>query len=107
MWIRKPSHAPCRDWNKVLALLLMVANAWSGALFGVDYVPFGRADLAWVESGQVSGTQVAETDGLLVSPLRAWAGPAGSHGAWLFGFTGARISTTVQTAEARQHKFHK
>jgi hypothetical protein len=79
--------------------LLIGALAHAGALVGVDIVPFGRADEAWVQEQQLSGTQVAETDGLLQPPVTAWGGYANPHHAFLGGLSMARTSTYVDTAK--------
>jgi hypothetical protein len=84
----------------VLFGLFILCAAHAGALLGAEYVPPGLGESAWVEGGQLSGTQVAERDGMLVPPLR-------THGGWVFGRTGllgglsvARVATSVQTAES-------
>jgi len=66
---------------------------------GVDWVPFGRADQAWIASEQLTGTQVAETDGFLQPPLTAWAGWVGERHAVLGGLAVAGLSSRVQTAD--------
>ncbi len=81
----------------MLALLLLSFTAHAGGIFGVDWVPTGRGDLAWVAEGQLSGTQVAETDGLLQPPLTAWGGWAGARNAVVVGLAVARVSSSVQT----------
>ena len=65
----------------------------AAGVVGIDLVPFGRSDLAWVESGQLSGTLVAETDGLLSPPLSAWGGWAGDRSSLLVGFSTVRFTT--------------
>jgi len=84
----------------VLFGLVLLSTAQAGAMLGAEYVPPGLGELAWVAGGQLSGTQVAERDGMLVPPLR-------THGGWVFGRTGilgglsvARVATSVQTAES-------
>lgn len=76
----------------------MIRSALAGALVGVDYVPSGLGDQAWVAEDQLTGTQVGETDGLLVPPLRSFAGLTWNRNAALMGFSMARLSTTVATA---------
>ena len=72
-----------------------VAHAKVEAYAGLDWVPFGRADLLWVDEGRASGTLAAETDGALRPPLRAWGGPVwGRHGA-LFNASMMRLTTTT------------
>jgi len=87
----------------VFALLLSLSVAHAEGILGVDFVPFGRADQAWVSEDQLSGTQVAETDGLLQPPVTAWAGWVGRRDALLGGLALARVSTTVQTNNKAEH----
>ena len=61
--------------------LFILSTAQAGPLLVAEYVPPGLSEMAWVADGQLSGTQVAEHDGLLVPPLRA-------QGGWVFGRTG-------------------
>lgn len=81
-------------------LLLASLAAQAGALVGVDYAPFGRGDLAWVDEGQLSGTLVGELDGLLVPSLTAWGGYADERNAALLGLGGARISTITRAGSS-------
>ena len=79
----------------MLIALLVTASASAGAMFGIEYVPAGLGDMAWVEESQLSGNLVAERDGLLVPPLRSMGGYVwGRHGVF-GGIAIARISTTV------------
>lgn len=78
-------------------LLLASLAAHAGALVGVDWVPFGRGDLSWVEDGQLSGTSMSETDGLINGALTAWGGWADEHNAVLLGLAGARLSTVTRS----------
>ena len=82
----------------MLLFALMIRGALAGTLVGVDYVPSGLGDQAWVAEEQLTGTLVSETDGLLVPPLRSFGGVTWNRNAALMGFSMARISTTVQTA---------
>lgn len=84
----------------MLLLFGLVASATAGALVGVDYVPSGLGDQAWVAEEQLSGTGVAERDGLLVPPLRSFGGGVWGRNGVLFGFSMARISTIMTTASA-------
>ena len=84
----------------MLFSLCVLSAAHAGPLLGVEYVPPGLSEMAWVASGQLSGTQVAERDGMLVPSLR-------TEGGWVFGRTGvlgglsvARVATSVQTSES-------
>ncbi len=72
------------------------AGPWHGTL-GVDWVPFGRADLAWVEGDELSGTEVALTDGMLSPPLLMEGGATTATDALLFGIGLARIGSTTHT----------
>ncbi len=81
------------------ALLLLSASLPSFAdtrgYASVDWVPFGQAELAWVDQGRLSGTGSAQTDGNLTRPLRVQAGPTwGRHGA-LFSLATWRETTTT------------
>lgn len=78
--------------------LLATLPAFAGGLVGVDYVPFGRADLAWVDAGQLSGDLVGEFDGLTAPALSAWGGWAQGRHAALLGLGGARVATFTSTA---------
>lgn len=79
--------------------LLLTSTAAAGGMVGVDLVPMGRADLAWVDEGRTSGTLVGENDGLLRPPLTAWGGVAGDHLAWLGGLGVAWSATTIWSAD--------
>lgn len=81
-------------------LLLVSLQARADALVGVDWVPFDRGDLAWVEDGELSGTLVGENDGLLVPSLTAWGGWADRHNAALVGLAGARVLTTTTSGSS-------
>ncbi len=83
-----------------MVLFGLVGSAMAGALVGVDYVPAGLGEQAWVAEDQLSGTGVAERDGLLVPPLRSFGGGVWGRNGVLFGFSMARISTTTTTASA-------
>lgn len=81
----------------MLLLLAGLSTAWADGMLGVDWVPFGRADQAWIAAEQLSGTQVAEGDGLLQPPLTAWGGWAGTRHGVLGSLDIARVVTSVQT----------
>ncbi len=49
-------------------------SALAGPVAGMEWVPLGRGDAAWIESEQLTGTLVAEGDGWLDPPLNAWGG---------------------------------
>ena len=79
-------------------LLLASLPGLAAGLVGVDWVPFGRDDLAWVEDNQLSGTLVAEGDGLLQPSLRAWGGWTEGQNAVLGNLSGAWLSTESVTS---------
>lgn len=81
-------------------LLLASLQARADALVGVDWVPFDRGDLAWVDDGQLSGTLVGEFDGLLVPAVTAWGGWADRHNAALAGLAGTRLVTTTTSGSS-------
>jgi hypothetical protein len=62
------------------ALLSLLSHLWAAQaaepVLGVDWVPFGRGDLAWVEEQQLSGALLGELDGMMVPSLSPWAGAA-------------------------------
>jgi len=62
---------------------------------GVDWLPLGAAELAWLEEGRLSGTGAAETDGNLQGSLRLYGGPTWGRHAALFGLSAFRETTTV------------
>ena len=68
-------------------------------MMGAEYVPSGLGDMAWVESDQLSGSMVAERDGMLVAPLMAVGGYAWDRFGIFGGLSVARVSTTVITTE--------
>ena len=45
--------------------MLWINLTFAAPSLGVDYVPFGRADLVWVDEEQSTGTRVGEFDGLI------------------------------------------
>ena len=77
-----------------------MASAFASTVVGVDYVPTGMADLAWVEEEQLSGTGVAARDGILVPPMRSFVGGSWGRNGLIGGFSLARLSTTTITASA-------
>lgn len=91
----------------MLTLFFVTATAArAGAIAGVDFVPFGRGDQAWIDAEQESGTLVAETDGLLHPPLTAWGGLAGKRIAGLLGLAVARITTSSVDASGGVTRDH-
>ncbi len=85
----------------ILILALAVAHgspasSWQG-LVGASWTPLGRADLAWVDEDQLSGTLVGSQDGLLDPGLSIHAG-ARRPRLDLLGELGlARISSSQRT----------
>src|SRR4029453_10332519 len=80
-----------------MLVLALLSPAFASPYFGIDYVPFGRQDLAWVDSGQESGALVGEFDGMVDPSLTAQAGPLWGESALLFGRGVAWTSTTVHS----------
>jgi hypothetical protein len=70
-------------------------------VMGVDWVPFGRADLVAVEDEWTSGTGVGEFDGLLRPALTPYAGVGLGKTTVLVGLGVALARTTTWTAESR------
>lgn len=68
---------------------------------GVDWVPPGRADLAAVDEGALSGTGLGEFDGLLRPPLTAWAGWTSGQTAWLWGVAAGWSRTVSRVGDSR------
>ena len=66
-----------------------------GGYIAADWLPFGQAELAWVDEGRQSGTSAAETDGNLRSPLRLAGGPSFGRHAVLFSLSTWRETTTT------------
>lgn len=100
-------------WLSLLALISALAQepsapadgptdpAGSWAL-GVDYAPPSlRADLAWSEAAQLSGTLVGENDGLLNTPLSLYGGRVAGKNAWLGGVSYARLARTDWSGDGR------
>ena len=84
----------------MLTALLMGGLAHAGGMIGTEYVPAGLTDMAWVESDQLSGSMVAERDGMLVPPLTAVGGYAWDRIGIFGGFSVARVSTTIITTDS-------
>ena len=70
----------------MLISLLFGGAAVAGGVVGVEYVPPGLGEMAWVSSEQLSGSLVAERDGILTPPLRSFGGYAWGRNAVTAGF---------------------
>ena len=81
-----------------MLLLSLVSSALAGPVIGLDYVPSGLGDHAWVAQEQLSGTRVAARDGVLVPPFRSFFGGEWGRNGLMGGFSMARVSTTTLTA---------
>ncbi len=68
---------------------------------GVDWVPFGRADLVAVDEEMTSGTGAGEFDGLLRPALTPYAGLDLGRHRLVLGLGVALERTTTWTAESR------
>jgi hypothetical protein len=79
-----------------MLVLTLLSEAFAAPYFAIDYVPFGRQDIAWIEDGQESGALVGEFDGMVDPSLTAQAGPLWDQSALLFGLGVAWTSTTVR-----------
>ena len=86
----------------MLSLILGLQVAHAGTVMGVDWVPAGRADEAWIAAEQLTGTLVAEGDGMLRPPLTAWAGWTGSRHGVLGSMDVARLATSVRTHDQEE-----
>jgi len=77
----------------------LFAPAHAGGTMGVDWVPFSRADLVWVDEEQNSETLVGEFDGLVRPSLSAYGGWVGERHAWLLSVGAARVSDVTWDGE--------
>jgi len=97
------TDGPAAGWiesamfSMITALLVVLSPAlagpWHGTV-GVDWTPLGRSDLAWVDAGQLSGTLVAATDGMLAPPLALHLGVTTATDAVLLDLGLGRLGTT-------------
>ncbi len=71
-------------------------------VLGIDWVPFGRADLVWVDEERTSGTGVGEFDGLLRPSLTPYGGLDLGRTTLVVGLGVALERTTTWTAESRR-----
>ncbi len=85
----------------MLLLALSSAALAADPLVGVDWVPFGRADLVAVDEEWTSGTGVGEFDGLLRPALTPYGGLSLGKTKLLLGLGVALTRTTTWTAESR------
>lgn len=88
-----------------MLLLVAVPAALAADPFaGLEFAPFSRADLTWVDEERTSGTGVGEFDGVVAPSLTAFGG------AWLgrFGLSGAlgiaRLQSTTWTGEVYRQR---
>jgi hypothetical protein len=81
---------------------LLSTEALAGGTMGVDWVPFDRSDLVWVDSDQDSGTLVGEFDGMVRPALTAYGGYLGDRSAILLGLGAARVSSVTWDGEGYQ-----
>lgn len=83
-------------------LLIAAASAAPAVpVFGLEWRPLGRADLAWVQEGRTTGLGVGELDGSVRPPLSAWFGLWASQRVAFVGSLGvARLTTTTWTQGA-------
>ncbi len=88
------------------ALFALSAAAHAGGLVQLEYVPAGRADQAWNDAGQQSGTLVAESDGVLVPPLRSSIGWVTGKWGIAGGISIARIAAVTFTSESESSAVH-
>jgi hypothetical protein len=72
-----------------------VQSSTTRGFVGIDWLPLGPAELAWIDQGRLSGTGAAETDGNLQATLRLHGGPTWGRHAALFGLSTWRETTTV------------
>ena len=80
------------------ALLIGSGTVWAEPMAGLEWVPAGRADSAWIEGEQLSGTLVAEGDGWIDPSLSAWFGHRMDRLALVGSLGLAAINTVTLTA---------
>ena len=88
----------------MLPVLLWALTGFASAaepVLGVDWVPFGRADLVAVDEGRTSGTGVGEFDGLLRPALTPYGGLGFGRTTLLIGLGVALERSTTWTAGSR------
>lgn len=82
--------------------LALVSPALAAPSLGLDYVPFGRADLVWVDEDQSTGTRVGEFDGLIRPSLTPYLLLPTDRVSWVLGMGFARSAQTSWTGEQRR-----
>lgn len=90
------SHAA--RWGGLALVLTVPGIAGAepvGGYVAAEWLPFGQAELAWVDEGRQSGTGAAETDGNLRAPLRLSGGPTFGRHAVLVSLSTWRETTTT------------
>lgn len=80
---------------------LLAGPALAEPIVALDYVPFSRGDLVWLEEDWTSGTGVGEFDGLLKTPLTPWIGVRGSRWTTLGTVGSARFATVTSDSNGR------
>jgi hypothetical protein len=80
------------------ALGPVAADAGPQGVIGVDFMPLGRADLAWTTEDRLSGVLGNEEDGFVQGPLRMWGGAAWTRHAVTGSLSAVRLRTTTWTA---------
>jgi hypothetical protein len=83
------------------SLALLASPAMAEPIVAVDYVPFSRADLVWLEESRTSGTGVGEFDGLIKPSLTPWVGVRGAHWTGMGTLGAARIATVTTNSTGR------
>jgi hypothetical protein len=79
-----------------MLFLGLLSAAMAAPYFAIDYVPFGRQDIAWAGSEQQSGALVGELDGIVHPSLTAQGGALWDKASLLCGLGVAWTSTTVK-----------
>lgn len=82
--------------------MLWISLTFAAPSLGVDYVPFGRSDLVWVEEEQSTGTLVGEFDGLIRPSLTPYLLVPRDRVSWVVGMGFARSAETSWTGEQRR-----
>ena len=82
----------------MLALLWPALAAAATPIVGVEWTPFSRSDLVWVQDGRTSGVAVGEFDGTVNPALNAFGGVWFNRRLGLVGSLGVgRLTSTTWT----------